>query len=194
MATKKKPAVVEEDKLANARAQAKAQYESIYEMVAALELDWDRMNELREERQSLALDADNAIGVKTHLKAKSALEDWDDDNGEELKNMLEAKGDIKDRDEAERRIQEDALEVQVRGDWHTPGDEEGNEPVEFYILLCTGGPACRIMGELGQHNEPTRAWMQFQDWFTPWVDYFGDDTFTVDQDVLLTYCRQYLSS
>ena len=59
------------------------------------------------------------------------------------------------------------LEVLVRGDWHTPG--ERSEDAEFLILLTTGGPACRIRGELDHQGEPRRAWLAHQDWGTPWT-------------------------
>ncbi len=48
----------------------------------------------------------------------------------------------------------------------------------------TGGPATRIIGELNEHGEPTRARLQVQDWGTPWTDYRGGD-----QETLLTYAR-----
>jgi hypothetical protein len=69
---------------------------------------------------------------------------------------------------------------------------------EFNILLSTGGPAVRIMGEL-RYGEPYRAWLEVQDWFTPWTQYYGtnnpDDPHSwanqPSQDVLLTYARQF---
>jgi len=67
------------------------------------------------------------------------------------------------------------LSVEVRGGWHTPGQltaEEACRPEEFCILLSTGGPALRIMGELDEHCQPTRAYLQYQDWGTPWTDYY----------------------
>ena len=103
------------DATTRAEDQAKAQYESICEMVAALECDYERL--------------------------------------------------------------------QVRSGWRAPGDD-APEPEEFYILLCTGGPAVRIRGELDPRGEPTRAWIEYQDWFEPWKQYF--DT---DQATLLVYCR-----
>ena len=69
-----------------------------------------------------------------------------------------------------RTIHENALEVSVRSDWHSPGIDpnEASAPVEYYILLCTGGPAVRIIGELNEYGEPSSAQLQCQDWFTPW--------------------------
>ena len=41
-------------------------------------------------------------------------------------------------------VLEDALDIQVRSDWHSLGEDP--ETAEFSILLCTGGPAVRIKG------------------------------------------------
>jgi len=90
-----------------------------------------------------------------------------------------------DADEAREAIQQDALEVTMRSGWVSSGTEM--EPVEFQILLCTGGPAVRIRGEL-TNGEPSRAWIEHQDWGTPWTELVGAP---IEQDTLLTYCRQF---
>ena len=81
-------------------------------------------------------------------------------------------------EEARQRIQEDPFSVEVRSDWTNPG--EPLEPSEFMILLCTGGPAVRIVGELNR-GEPCRAWLEYQDWGTPWTRYSGADSATLCQ-------------
>lgn len=91
--------------------------------------------------------------------------------------------DEKIAEAARAEIEEDALSVQVRSDWHTPGDKEAG-PTEYEILLCTGGPAVRIIGELGRYNEPETATIQYQDWFTSWTDWRG-----ADEEILLQYVR-----
>lgn len=58
-----------------------------------------------------------------------------------------------------------ALAVSVRSDWQTPGSRF--EPSEYQILLCCGGPAARITGDL-DGEDPTTARLEYQDWFTPW--------------------------
>lgn len=75
------------------------------------------------------------------------------------------------------------MSVEVRGDWHSPGDNDDG-PTDFKILLTTGGPAVQIRGELDEHREPRRAWLEVQDWGKPWTQYFP-----ADQDTLLTYAR-----
>ena len=145
---------------------------ALVEMVAALECDYDRLEELRDERgDSTAGDPD--------------AEAWDKANPELFDKLLELEetaGECTSREEAETRIQEDALSVEVRSGWVAPSD--GFEPCEFQILLSTGGPASRIMGELDEHNEPARAWLEVQDWGTPWTQYFD-----IEQDTLLAYAR-----
>jgi hypothetical protein len=61
------------------------------------------------------------------------------------------------------------------------------KPSEFEILLCTGGPAVRILGDLGEHGQPTRAYMQYQDWGTPWTDHCESGA----GDTLLKYAAHF---
>lgn len=69
-------------------------------------------------------------------------------------------------------MREAPLSVEIREGWLEPGDGASLEPTEFRILLSTGGPALRIMGELN-HGEPSRCWLEHQDWGTPWTRYFS---------------------
>jgi len=116
----------EPDKLANAKAQGQAQFESIKEMVEEL----DRFRN------------DNAGGMD------SSIED------------------------AEQRIHEDTLSVSVRSGWYNPCDAgKDTAPAEYEILLCTGGPAVRLIGELDGHGQPESCRMEVQDWFQPWAEY-----------------------
>lgn len=82
--------------------------------------------------------------------------------------------DTEDDAELERAreaIQEDPLSVEVRGDWYPPGgDGDSGVPGEYRILLCTGGPAIRIIGDLDESGEPYSAALEHQDWFTPWTE------------------------
>lgn len=68
----------------------------------------------------------------------------------------------------EEDMREAPLSVEIREGWKGPGDGASLEPEEFRILLTTGGPALRIKGELN-HHEPSRCWLEAQDWGTPWV-------------------------
>lgn len=156
-------------------------YQSIVAMVNALECDYERLAELREEREAIE---------------PNEADEWEATNGLELKELEAAAGDCESREDAEQRIQEDPLSVEVRSGWYTPGSED-REPEEYNILLATGGPAVRIIGDLGRYCEPSSATLEVQDWFTPWTEYRGvtdpnDAGALVDQpsqDVLLTYAR-----
>lgn len=178
--------------------QAQAQYKSIAAMVAALNCDFERLEELREEREALAeavkeaeavhAEACRSYSSSTHaqnrlIEARVALADWDEENAEELNTLEHEAGEYSNADEARERIQEDPLSVEVRSSWVSLGDVLSAD--EFRILLCTGGPAVQIVGELDR-REPVRAWIEYQDWGTPWTQYLN-----ADNDTLLTYCREF---
>ena len=121
----------------NARNQAKAQLESIQEML---------------ERLHHAQECSNR-GCGEHNA------DYDADA-------------YHDEEAAREAVQEDALSVVVRSGWTSPGDPL--ETAEYLILLCTGGPAVRIVGELWDGDSPDSAHLQYQDWGTPWTEYILD--------------------
>lgn len=103
----------------------------------------------------------------------------DPDEAEELAELESVAGDCEDAEDAERRIIEDPLSIEYRGTWQ-PG--ETPEPADAILLLTTGGPAVRIIAELGRGGV-TRARLQVQDWFTAWTD-VPDDSAT-----LIRYCE-----
>jgi len=124
-------------------------------------------------------------------------EDCDLTNQEILEgiNLCYTKGDkatqeereqYHDEDDLRQTIDEDPLSVQVRSGWaSSPAEFEAEE---FEILLCTGGPACRVVGELDR-GQPHRARLEYQDWFTPWIEYL--DMTSEERDALLTYSQQF---
>jgi hypothetical protein len=151
-------------------------YESIAEMVAALECDYDRLEEVKaeiEDIQEPEVEPDDNYDPEILAELQ-----------EELRELKAQAGECTSREDAEQRIQEDPLSVEVRSGWVPVG--EIGEAEEFCILLGTGGPAVRIRGELGEYNEPRRSWLETQDWGTPWTQYFN-----VETETLLTYCRQF---
>ena len=89
-----------------------------------------------------------------------------------------------DSEAARERIEESALSVEVRGGWHSPGGESEDE--EFMILLATGGPALRIVGELGEWGTPEPPRLEMQDWWTPWQEVALDSE---DYAALQSYCE-----
>ena len=66
----------------------------------------------------------------------------------------------------EEFMREAALSVEVRSGWQSP--DEHLDPEEFQILLTTGGPALRLVGEL-EDLQPCRSWFEGQDGGTPWT-------------------------
>lgn len=232
----------------HARDQAAAQVESIVEMVAALECDYDRLAELRDksknghyvagwnmpgympDNEPAVFDDDDSarayIAESMRNHAEQASDDaasqeeahflegaaadceqgsgdyghtvagyhyWvtresglsDPDEAEELAELESAAGDCEDEDDARQRINEDPLSIEVRSDWHAPG--ESAEDAEFCILLCTGGPAVRIIGDLDR-GVPSRPRVQYQDWGTPWTEYFPSSD---ERAAIETYCAQF---
>lgn len=136
--------------MSNALEQANIQMGSITDMVAALNCDYDRLEWLLD-----------------------SIEELDEDELDELKELKQIANGCESEEEARERIQDDALEVQVRTDWHYPGETDV-KPGQFHILLCSGGPAVRIMGELDEYGQPFKAWLEYQDWGTPWTEHAGD--------------------
>ena len=167
----------------HAEDQAKAQYESMASMVSALQVDYDRLEELKDEKESIQWDIDNSDDPQEQDEAIVKMQEFLQNDNQELRDLLDAANGCTDQEEARAAIQEDPLSVQVRSDWENSSSEFAAS--EFQILLCTGGPAVRIMGEL-QKGQPCRAWLEYQDWGTPWTMYFG-----ADQSVLLAYCQEF---
>ena len=93
---------------------------------------------------------------------------------ESLREMIAALGAAKhgspDWEDAEQSIHEDPLSVLVKSDWHEPGKQPERGEGEYEILLCTGGPACRIVGRLS-NGQPETARIEHQDWGTPWTSW-----------------------
>jgi gas vesicle protein len=183
----------------HAEQQAQAQYESIVSMLAAVNCDYARMDELKEEREELACSVNDATNSLTAQIAASldteetaselsgandALANWDAENSEELQTLKSEAGECENEEEAREHIQEDPLEIQVRSSWENAGEDL--KASEFMILLCTGGPAVRIVGELSEHGEPERAWLEYQDWGTPWTRFYG-----AESDTLVEYASNF---
>jgi len=152
-----------------AKDQAKAQLESILEMVKRLA----HIQECEGGEDCDLTAAEIFAGIDIFYKEGM---DASEEDREQYHN----------EDNAREAIQEDPLSVQVRSGWaNTPEEMEAEE---YEILLCTGGPAVRIIGELDR-GEPDRARLEYQDWFTPWVEYL--DMTHAEREALLTYARQF---
>jgi hypothetical protein len=105
-----------------------------------------------------------------------------------IREMVAGLSDEKESDRAHEAIMHDPLSVLVRPGWHEPG-KDADQPEEFEILLCTGGPAVRLIGTLDNDGEPDRVHMQVQDWFKPWTDFEPVAGNMNAEDILLTYAR-----
>ncbi len=152
----------------------KPSFDAIAEMVAAAQVDWDRLGELRGERDDF--DPTNQ---------ERGDEEWAEqnpDDAEELAELEEARGDCEDEDDARMRIEEDPLSLRIFGE-RTAGEWE---TTSYELLLGTGGPAVRIVGDLNQHGEPGSAQLEVQDWFKPWTEYLG-----AENDVLMAYAAYF---
>lgn len=168
--------------------QAKAQLESIRDMLAGL---------TREGAAGLYvadLDRERCIQL---LDEAEGIEDHSDETDDQLRESLadaiiadtvEPDDFDWDEDSARQAIEEDALSVEVRSPWFMVGSpSEDTKPSEFCILLCTGGPACQIRGELDEYMRPHRAWLEHQDWGTPWTQYYEPGI----QETLLAYASVF---
>lgn len=168
-----------------AREQAQAQLECIIEMVAALD-----------RGQAAELYACNLSRERcVELLTDASIDTTDDEPVEDLReavaaniadNTIEPDDFEFDEEAARQAIEEDALSVEVRSGWYTPGSED-NKPEEYMILLCTGGPAARIVGDLDR-GEPSSARLEYQDWFMPWTEYITTGSV---HEALLTYARVF---
>ena len=156
----------------------KPAYDAIAEMVAALQADRERLEELREERDGY--DPDDYAEFQPG--DKQAVELWAErfpDEAEELTELeaaVKLDGEEVDEETARERIEEDPLSLRIFGE-RTGGEWEATS---YELLLGTGGPAVRFVGDL-DGDGATSARLEVQDWFKPWTEY------PADEDVLLTY-------
>jgi hypothetical protein len=160
-----------------AQDQAQAQYQSIVGMLDAYNLDWNRLGELIELKAE-AVELGNDDGHDGLIMTVAEMDEMDE--------LIRIADGCEDQDDALERINEDPLSVEVRSDWTSIG--KTLEPAEYMILLCTGGPAVRIIGELDQYGCPDRAWLEYQDWGTPWTRWYG-----ASSNVLVEYSRFFLA-
>lgn len=160
-----------------AKDQAIAQCESIASMIAALDVDYQRLEDLRSEKKYYVRSIDGPTEDDTP-------ENWTIDNPEDAEELAEleaAAGDCESEDEARQRIEDDPLSVEVRSDWVTPGEDM--TAGEFRIVLCTGGPHVELVGDLDDYKQPSRVRVIYKDW--------GDrgELYDFDRDSVLRYCR-----
>jgi hypothetical protein len=64
----------------------------------------------------------------------------------------------------------------------------GGEPTQCEILLCTGGPTCRVLVQVGSDGDATHVMLQTQDWYQPWRDVEIGES---DRQALMYFARQF---
>ena len=106
---------------------------------------------------------------------------------EAIQQLVAAYHTIREKDDDDatilQEIYEKPLAVSVRSDWQTPDSQF--EPSEYQLLLCWGGPAVRVIGEL-DCGDPSTARLEYQDWFTPWREL---PTSAEETEALIDYAR-----
>ncbi len=112
---------------------------------------------------ALALDEDNWD------RFEELSDDAGPDDAAELAELQEMAAEYTDADDARDKAAESVLGVTLTGEW-TPGEEP--TATGYIILLSTGGPTLRIVGDLDR-GEPTSVTLEYQDWGTPWTPYRG---------------------
>ena len=94
----------------------------------------------------------------------------------------------------DQEIDEMPLSIDVRSAWYTPGaTAAARYPIEFAILLTTGGPALRVWGGLSEHGEPESAQLQMQDWGVPWREVWPCEVAEMDEarEALLWFAQRF---
>ena len=105
----------------------------------------------------------------------------------QIKSIVEMVKNLEiESENAQETIQNDPLSVEVRSGWHSVGSTY--PPDEFCILLCWGGPACRIIGDLSEHAQPENPRLEYQDWGTSWTEY---PLTSEEEEALQAYCEQF---
>ena len=99
-----------------------------------------------------------------------------------------SEGDEKRIEKAEKVIEEDPVEVCVRSGWQPVGNTSSPEIDEYSILLCGGGPAVSVTGNLNAHGTPDDAKLEYRDWFERWTEY---ETTEEEKEYLVEYADQF---
>lgn len=130
---------------------------TITSLVEACTADFDRLEELRDERATWL---EENPGNFLHLNDPRNGGRWAmacPDEADELAELLEQVGSYESQEEVEKELREMPLEVAVRSGWgHPTGDLT---PAEYKIVLSHGGPHCELRGDLdnGSAHGPVRV-------------------------------------
>jgi hypothetical protein len=121
---------------------------------------------------------DAIANARAHLadivKESAAIREDGDATNDEGQGLLEA-------------WQERPLSLMIRDGWRAPGaSSPGVE--EYEILLTTGGPGLRIVGEV-EDGEPSSARLEWQDWGISWTQL--DEPDSESAEALLHFAQQF---
>lgn len=136
-----------------------------YALASLLET-WDRMDELKE-----TLEATKHPGCTMDKSERDELS--------KLEGLLSG---FRGANDAAEQAMGSVLDIKLSGEWAPGGEPKADG---FIILLTTGGPALRIVGELDQRGEPGSAHWEVQDWGLPWT------SVGVECNGLLDFCSLF---
>jgi len=106
---------------------------------------------------------DNAIN--SAIAIADEIEQWFTESKDWIDASMAERERLPDPDESKP----EPLSILVRDDWRIPHTNARKSAVEYELLMTTGGPAARIVGDLNDYGDVTSATIQCQDWFTKWA-------------------------
>jgi len=166
-----------------AKHQAELKLEDLVRFAAALDLDWGRLEELRDAYDNEGYT--DQCETEEGAKASWAIDNPDD--AQELAELEKIAEDFDDEEDVQRQVDEFPIDISVRSGWQGLGEKL--EAEEYSILLCTGGPAVRITGDFDRWGTPHTAKLEYQDWYTQWTELYID---TPEEGEAVLRVAQYL--
>lgn len=165
-----------------AQAQVAAIVAAIVAAMTAYNCDYDRLEELRDERATWLEENPGRFLEPNDPRDGGRWYLAHPDEAEELDELRLQAGEYESQEDAEEAINEMPLSIEVRSAWTTL-DEGKLTPAEYRIVLCTGGPHVELVGDLDSHNEPERVRVLYKDW-----DCHGE-LFDFDRDTVLQFAQ-----
>lgn len=178
----------------NAVRAAQGELNEITALLAAEDMDWGRWDDAQEELSDIYSDIrEYREKIRTTVDKNELQElnetllvllDAEETLRQELAEFDGIRKGCESPDEVLSLVYEYPLSIEVRSGWVLSSEEL--VPEHFCILLQTGGPAVRIVGDLNEHGDPDRAWIEYQDWGTPW------ETFMSGGDAPLRFAQKFV--
>lgn len=127
---------------------------SLADLATLYTLDWERLEDL--------------LDRATEELAECADDQLTPDERAELDALRSQAGDCTCQDDANERVNEYPLEFTFSVSGCSPQDWPPKRPDTLVILVTTGGPAARIVIELGESWGYGNWWLEVADWGTGW--------------------------